>query len=36
MSYIWIAQQDTSDCGPACLAMVGQYYGKENTINQLR
>lgn len=36
MSYIWVEQQDLSDCGPACLAMIGQYYGKESTISQLR
>ena len=29
-------QFDTMDCGPACLAMVSQYYGKTYTLQRLR
>ncbi|MDR1623570.1 MAG: hypothetical protein LBS04_01155 [Tannerellaceae bacterium] len=29
-------QQDTSDCGVACLLSIIQYYGGENTLEQLR
>ncbi len=28
----WVAQADEMDCGPACLAMVSQYYGKNTTL----
>lgn len=36
MKYIWIEQQDSSDCGPACLVMIGRYYGKRSTITYIR
>ena len=29
-------QHDAMDCGPACLAMVSQYYGKKYTLQYLR
>lgn len=34
--YPWIAQQSSSDCGAACLAMVSQYWGKRLGLNTLR
>lgn len=34
--YPFIAQQSSSDCGAACLAMVSQYWGKHFSINSLR
>jgi len=36
MKHILIEQQDLADCGPACLAMIGQYYGVKSTIARLR
>lgn len=32
----FVAQHDTMDCGPACLAMISQYYGKCHTLQFLR
>ena len=32
----YIDQLDTSDCGPACLAMVATHYGKSYTLDNLR
>lgn len=34
--YPLIRQQSSSDCGVACLAMVGQYWGKRFGLNYLR
>jgi HlyB family type I secretion system ABC transporter len=34
--YPFLKQQSKSDCGVACLAMVGLYWGKRFSINQLR
>jgi len=34
--YPFIRQHSTSDCGAACLAMVGQYWGKRFSLNSLR
>ncbi len=34
--YPFIEQQSSSDCGVACLAMVGRYWGKQFRINSLR
>ncbi|MEJ1933210.1 peptidase domain-containing ABC transporter, partial [Nostoc sp. NIES-2111] len=34
--YPFIQQQSTSDCGPACLAMISRYWGKKFSINTLR
>lgn len=34
--YPFIQQQSSSDCGAACLAMVGQYWGKRFSLNTLR
>lgn len=35
-TYPIIAQQSSSDCGAACLAMVSQYWGKRISLNTLR
>ncbi len=32
----YIAQYDKMDCGPSCLAMIAQYYGKKYTVQELR
>lgn len=32
----FIEQYDESDCGPACLAMLSQYYGKKTVISRIR
>lgn len=34
--YPFIRQHSTADCGAACLAMVGQYWGKRFSLNSLR
>ncbi len=34
--YPFIAQQSSSDCGAACLAMISQYWGKKLTLHSLR
>ena len=34
--YPFIQQQSSSDCGVACLAMVGKYWGKRFSLNTLR
>lgn len=34
--YPFFAQQSVSDCGAACLVMVGRYWGKNCNINRLR
>ncbi len=34
--YPFFAQQSASDCGAACLVMVGRYWGKSFSVNQLR
>jgi ATP-binding cassette subfamily B protein len=34
--YPWIAQQSSSDCGVACVAMITQYWGKKLPIYLLR
>ncbi|WP_424095590.1 peptide cleavage/export ABC transporter [Moorena producens] len=34
--YPFIEQQASSDCGAACLAMIGQYWGKRFALNSLR
>ncbi len=34
--YPYYAQQSVSDCGAACLIMVGQYWGKNFSLNRLR
>ena len=35
-SYPFIEQQSAADCGPACLAMISQYWGKRLSLNFLR
>ncbi len=32
----FVPQLDEADCGPACMAMIGTYYGVRYTINRLR
>ncbi|MDX1718548.1 MAG: peptidase domain-containing ABC transporter [Salegentibacter mishustinae] len=32
----FVAQHDSMDCGPACLAMVSKYFGKSYSLQQLR
>lgn len=34
--YPYYAQQSVSDCGAACLLMIGQYWGKNYSLNRLR
>lgn len=34
--YPYIQQQSSSDCGAACLAIIGQYWGKRFSLNLLR
>jgi HlyB family type I secretion system ABC transporter len=34
--YPFFAQQSSSDCGAACLVMIGRYWGKKFSINRLR
>ncbi|MDJ0703176.1 MAG: peptidase domain-containing ABC transporter [Leptolyngbyaceae cyanobacterium MO_188.B28] len=34
--YPFFEQQSASDCGVACLVMVGRYWGKRFSVNQLR
>jgi len=34
--YPFIQQQSSSDCGAACLCMIGQYWGKRYSINSVR
>jgi HlyB family type I secretion system ABC transporter len=35
-NYPFYAQHNASDCGAACLVMIGRYWGKEFNINRLR
>lgn len=34
--YPFFAQQSPSDCGAACLVMIGRYWGKHLSVNRLR
>ena len=34
--YPYYAQQSVTDCGAACLLMIGQYWGKNFSLNRLR
>lgn len=34
--FIYVKQQESSDCAAACLASISMYYGKEITITKLR
>ncbi|BAZ43778.1 cyclic nucleotide-regulated ABC bacteriocin/lantibiotic exporter [Chondrocystis sp. NIES-4102] len=34
--YPYYAQQSVSDCGAACLIMIGQYWGRNFSLNRLR
>lgn len=34
--YPFFAQQSTSDCGVACMVMIGRYWGKRFSVNRLR
>ena len=33
---VWIGQREKSDCGPAALAMIAQFYGKRISIEDIR
>ena len=35
-NFKFIPQHDQMDCGPACLAMIAKYYGKDYSLNFLR
>lgn len=35
-NYPFYSQQSSSDCGAACIVMVGRYWGKDFNINRLR
>lgn len=35
-NFPFIAQHDAMDCGPACLAMISKYYGKNHSLQYLR
>jgi HlyB family type I secretion system ABC transporter len=35
-SYPFYAQQSASDCGAACLVMIGNYWGRNFSVNRLR
>jgi len=35
-SYPYVEQQSAADCGAACLAMIGRYWGKRFSLNFLR
>ncbi len=35
-NYPFLQQQSTADCGPTCLVMIGQYWGKRLSINTVR
>jgi ATP-binding cassette subfamily B protein len=35
-SFPFVAQHDSMDCGPACLAMISEYYGKKHSLQFLR
>ena len=34
--FIFVRQPDAMDCGPACLAMIAEHYGKRYTLEYLR
>lgn len=34
--YPWVQQQDETDCGAACLAMISRYYGVRLSVGRLR
>ncbi len=35
-NFPFLAQHDSSDCGPACLHMVSKFYGKQYSLKELR
>lgn len=35
-SFPFVAQHDAMDCGPACLAMISKFYGKDHSLQYLR
>ncbi|MDR3653460.1 MAG: peptidase domain-containing ABC transporter [Paludibacter sp.] len=35
-TFPFVAQHDSMDCGPACLAMISEYYGKKHSLQFLR
>lgn len=34
--FIFVRQPDAMDCGPACLSMIAEHYGKQYTLEYLR
>ena len=34
--FIFVRKPDAMDCGPACLAMIAEHYGKRYTLEYLR
>ncbi len=36
MSFPFTKQPDAMDCGPACLVMIAEHYGKHYTLEYLR
>ena len=36
MFFPFTKQPDAMDCGPACLSMVSEHYGKRHTLEHLR
>ncbi|MGJ5715987.1 peptidase domain-containing ABC transporter [Staphylococcus equorum] len=36
MKFKYIEQLEESDCGPACLAMISNYYGKKVSVTKIR
>ncbi len=36
MSFPFIRQPDAMDCGPACLKMIAEHYGRKFTIDSIR
>jgi hypothetical protein len=36
MSFPFIHQPDAMDCGPACLCMIAEHYGKQYALEHLR
>ena len=36
MKFIFYPQNESMDCGPACLRMIARYYGKLYSLDELR
>lgn len=35
-SFPFVSQFDTMDCGPACICMIAEYYGKSYSLSYIR